>query len=178
ELGVGMAFLPISPLSPELTLVKPVGASETRLGPIPNVADGIPGLSGIGRVEMPGVGVLSPGAGLGLPGMPNLSAPGPSIAPAPTATAGPLSVTLPAPEVTPFPGANAQPTTTPVPQVTPAPLSTAAPQVTNTQVPGAGQLQAPAQGSPYSTPAITTDRIPSLVQTPFTPTTGASIPLN
>ncbi len=160
-----MAFLPISPLSPELTLVKPVGSSETRLGPIPNVADGIPGIGGISRVEIPGVGVLSPGAGLGVPSLPNLTAPAPT--------------TAPAPEVTPFPGASVQPTTTPTPapQVAPAPLTTAAPQVTGTPVQGAGQLQQPAQGSPYSTQPITTEQIPSLVQTPVSAPATSSVPV-
>ncbi len=154
-----MAFLPISPLSPELTLAQPAGSAETRLGPIPNVSDGLPGLAGIGRVEMPGIGVLSPGSGLGVPSLPHLAGP----APAATATPGPAPSALPAPEVTPFPSATAQATATPAPQVTSAP------------VPGAGQLQAPAQGSPYSTPAITSDQIPSLVQTPFAPTTTAPV---
>jgi flagellar hook-basal body complex protein FliE len=166
-----MAFLPISPLSPELTLAKPAGSAETRLGPIPNVSDGLPGLAGIGRVEMPGIGVLSPGSGLGVPSLPHLAGP----APAATAAPGPSPIALPAPEVTPFPSATARATATPVPQITPAPMTTASPQVTSMPVPGAAQLQAPAQGSPYSTPAITSDQIPSLVQTPFAPTTTAPV---
>jgi len=59
-----MAFFPISPLSPDLALVKPVGSAEAGLGPIPNVGDGIPGIGGIGSVELPGVGILTPGEGV------------------------------------------------------------------------------------------------------------------
>src|SRR5689334_17654774 len=99
-----MAYLPISPLSPELNLVKPLGTSETRLGPIPNVADGIPGIGGVGRVELPGVGVFTPGpGGFGAPSLPNLSAPAVSPVPSSTAVASAPAV-MPAPEVTPFPG--------------------------------------------------------------------------
>jgi flagellar hook-basal body complex protein FliE len=177
-----VAFLPISPLSPELTLVKPVGNSETRLGPIPNVSDGIPGLGGIGRVELPGVGVFSPGAGgLGVPSIPNLGMPAPSLSPAPTSTPGPVASVLPAPEVTPFPVATAGPAATPAPQpgprVAPTPATTAAPDATSTPVPNAGQLQQPAQASPYSTQPITTNELPPLVQTPLTTTstTGVSV---
>jgi flagellar hook-basal body complex protein FliE len=176
-----MAFLPISPLSPELTLVKPVGSSETRLGPIPNVADGIPGIGGVGRVELPGVGVFTPGAGL--PSLPDLSAPAaastPSLAPAPTSTPGPSAAVLPAPEVTPFPGAAVQPTATPTPgpQVAPSPIATATPAPNSTPVPNAGQLQAPAQGSPYSTQPITTTQVPPLVQTPSAVTATSGVPV-
>lgn len=162
-----MAFLPISPLSPELTLIKPIGSSETRMGPIPNVSDGIPGIGGIGQVELPGVGIFSPGApGLGAPSLPDLSA-------VPAATATPATTVAPAPEVTPFPSSTVQPTTTPTPtpgvQAAPTPTATIAPQATSTPVPNAGALQQPAQGSPYSTQPITTDKIPPLVQTPFNP---------
>ena len=42
-------------------------------------------------------------------------------------------------------------------------------------MPSAGQLQAPAQGSPYATAPITTTQIPPLVQTPFTPPATSNI---
>jgi flagellar hook-basal body complex protein FliE len=176
-----VAYLPISPLSPELPLTQPGGQSETGLGPIPNVADGIPGIGGIGRVEIPGVGVFTPGiGGFGVPSAPNLSAPAPVVSPAPSSTpAGGLGA-LPAPEVTPFPGATPQPTTTPTPgptaQVAPTPAATAVPQPTSTPAPNAGQLQAPAQGSPYSTQPITTDQFPPVVQTPVA-TEAPSVPV-
>ncbi|HLG73564.1 MAG TPA: flagellar hook-basal body complex protein FliE [Chloroflexota bacterium] len=183
-----MAFLPISPLSPDLTLVKPIGASESRLGPIPNVADGIPGIGGIGKVELPGVGVFTPGwTGLGAPSLPDLSAPAAAASPissaTPVATTTPVPGVSPSPEVTPFPNISAQPTTTPTPgtqpsaQVAPTPQVSATPQATSTPVPNAGALQQPAQGSPYSTPAITTNQVPALVQTPFTPETTSNIPV-
>lgn len=171
-----MAFLPIGPLSPELTLIKPIGSSETRLGPIPNVSDGIPGIGGIGQVELPGVGIFTPGnAGVGLPSIPDMTSA------APSATAVPSIA--PAPEVTPFPTTGVQPTSTPVPapqpsaQVAPTVTATASPQATSTPVPNAGQLQQPGQASPYSTPPITSQQLPPLVQTPFTPTTTANVPV-
>ena len=164
-----MALLPISPLSPALPLIQPQGQSETGLGPIPNVADGIPGIGGVGRVELPGVGVFTPGSGgLGMPSIPSLSAPAPAVSPAP--------------EVTPFAGATPQPTTTPTPgpspQAAPTPVTSAAPQPTSTPVPNAGELQAPSQGSPYSTQPITTDQIPPIVQTPVAgETTPTGVPV-
>ena len=88
-----MPAFPISPLSPELTLVKPIGSSESRLGPIPNVGDGIPGIGGITSVEVPGIGVLKPGVGT-LPQLPSLSQPAPSTTVAP--------VTSPAPRMGPY----------------------------------------------------------------------------
>jgi flagellar hook-basal body complex protein FliE len=177
EQGVRMPALPISPLSPELTLIKPIGSSETRLGPIPNVADGIPGIGGIGSVELPGVGILKPGDA-SFPQIPNL------LQPAPSATAAPITTAVPslspAPEVTPFPGVLApQPTSTPTPgpsatsAPTPAP-STVAPQMTTTPVPSAGQLQQPAQGSPYATQPLTTTDLPNALQTPLMPSISAS----
>src|SRR5579862_3092858 len=180
-----MPYLPISPLSAELPLSAPSGSSETLLGPIPNVSDGIPGIGGIGSVELPGVGVItSPPGGFTMPSLPSLSAPAPIVAPAPASTPTPGGGIAPVPEVTPFPGVTATPTPgatptatgTPLPapsaQVAPTPQATVAPQPTSTPVPGAGQLQQPAVGSPYSTQPITTDKIPPLVQTPFTPTTS------
>lgn len=159
-----MAFFPITPVSPDLTLVKPVGSSETRLGPIPNVGDGIPGIGGIGTVEMPGVGVLTAPSG-------GFTIPAPSIAPAPTAVPSASS----APEVTPFPVAGPAPSaaasSAPAPVTQPA--ETGAQSQTGAQTQSGGQLQQPRQGSPYSTAPITTDQIPSLVQTPFTPNASA-----
>jgi flagellar hook-basal body complex protein FliE len=177
-----MALLPISPLSPPLPLTQPTGASETGLGPIPNVADGIPGIGGISRVEIPGVGVFSPGiGGFGMPSIPNLTGPAGIISPAPSGTPVAGVGAIPAPEVTPFPGATAQPTTTPTPtpsaQAGPTPGVTAAPQPTSTPVPNAGQLQTPAQGSPYATQPITTDQFPPVVQTPVIGQTSSNVPV-
>jgi flagellar hook-basal body complex protein FliE len=176
-----MAFLPISPISPELPLIKPTGQSEAGLGPIPNVADGIPGIGGISRVEIPGVGVFNPGAGgFGVSSIPNLTAPAPVLSPVPSSTAVAGTGAIPAPEVTPFPGAMVQPTSTPTPtpspQGVPTPVATAAPQPTTTPVPNGGQLQQPAQGSPYATQPITTDQFPAVVQTPITAETSTNIP--
>jgi flagellar hook-basal body complex protein FliE len=174
-----MALLPVSPLSPALPLAKSGGSSEMGLGAIPNVADGIPGLSGIGKVDIPGVGVFSPGlGGFGMPSLPNLGAPAPVVSPAPSVTSVPG--VAPSPEVTPFPGAGVQPTTTPTPgataQVAPTPFATSTPQPTTTPVPSAGQLQAPAQGSPYATQPITTQQVPAVVQTPITSQPSVNIP--
>ena len=177
-----MAFLPISPLSPELPLIKPIGQSEPGLGSIPNVADGIPGIGGISRVEIPGVGVFTPGVGgFGMPSIPDLNAPAPIVSPVPSSTPVAGVSAIPAPEVTPFPGATFQPTSTPTPtpsaSAAPTPLATAAPQPTSTPVPDAGQLQAPAQGSPYATQPITTDQFPPIVQTPIATDTSSNIPV-
>src|SRR5437660_12098581 len=99
DTGAGMPYLPISPLSPELTLIKPIGNTESPLGPIPNVSDGIPGIGGIGRVEMPGIGVLSPGTGgFSFPSAPVLNEPAPSVSAFPSATPASGIGALPAPE--------------------------------------------------------------------------------
>jgi flagellar hook-basal body complex protein FliE len=177
-----MPFLPISPLSPELTLIKPIGAAASPLGPIPNVSDGIPGIGGIGSVEMPGIGVLNPGAGgFSFPSAPILTEPAPNISPSPSATSASGSGAFRAPEVTPFPGVMPSPTTTPTPgplgQAAPTPQVTAQPKPDSTPVPGAGQIQPTVQGSPYSTQPITTTRIPDPIQTPFTPSVTTGIPI-
>src|SRR5581483_5357350 len=153
--------------------VKPIGSAETRLGPIPNVPDGIPGIGGIGSVEMPGVGVLSPGVGgLAFPSAPAL------VQPAPSSTAVPTEPPVgaqPAPEVTPFPTTGPQPSATPtpgpaaVPAPTSSPVATAHAASTPTPMPSGAPVQQPQQGSPYSTPPIVSTQVPSLVQTPYSP---------
>lgn len=183
-----MPAFPISPLSPVLPLAKPSGLSTPDLGPIPNVPDGLLGIGGIGQVELPGVGVFTPGSsgGLTVPPLPGLSQsfpsstqPAPLIAPAPTATGTPFPSVVPTPEVTPFPNSSLSqptPTATPAPGAGPTPSGLPAatvPQPLSTPVPSGQPLQSPAQGSPYSTPPITTNQAPSLVQTPFRPNASA-----
>src|SRR5438128_2239347 len=117
-----MAILPVSPLSPEIALARPEGAAQTRLGPIPNVPDGLAGIGGITRVEIPGTSVIT-GPGLG-----GLTAPQfPGFAPGPNVVSSPAGVT-PLPEVTPFP------TSTPTTSVA-APIPTALPTPTGTALP-------------------------------------------
>jgi len=172
-----MAFLPISPLSPDLALVKPVGSAEPGLGPIPNVGDGIPGIGGIGSVELPGVGILTPGpGGFSQPQAPVLTQPAPSIAPAaslPTSTQPPEVTPFPQPGPAPSAAPSAAPASVQQPATVNQPSETGTQNQTGAQTQQGGQLQQPQQGSPYSTEPITTDQIPSLVQTPFTPTQSA-----
>jgi flagellar hook-basal body complex protein FliE len=169
-----MAFFPITPVSPELPLTQTIGASEGGLGPIPNVGDGIPGIGGIGSVELPGIGTLTPSQVSGLTS-PQITIPSPAVSPAP------MSITQP--EVTPFPIAGPAPSaapsgvtqTTTITQPQETGTQTQAQTSTQTQTQSGGQLQEPSQGSPYSTQPITTDTIAPLTTTPLT--TQASVPV-
>ncbi|HUZ77041.1 MAG TPA: flagellar hook-basal body complex protein FliE [Chloroflexota bacterium] len=181
-----MPLLPISPLSPALPLMPPEGSTDVGLGPIPNVPDGIPGIGGIGSVELPGLGVITgPANGGSLTSLPLAPV---VTAPASTPAANGLPSIAPLPEVTPFAGAP-QPTSTPVPVPLPSagptalPNSTLAPAPTATPTTAAGNGQAPlpleqpGQGSPYSTQPITTTTIPNPIQTPFQPPATAAVPV-
>ncbi|MHB8621165.1 MAG: flagellar hook-basal body complex protein FliE [Chloroflexota bacterium] len=175
-----MPLFPIGSLSPSLPLAQPEASAATRLGSIPNIPDGLPGIGGIGQVELPGLGVLpgpagiqSPGS-LALPGVVTAPSVAPSVSPAPQVTGVPSI--FPTPEVTPFPvgtsvpGGTAVPGPVPLPAPTPVTAWNPAPQTAPFTIP----LQRPAQGSPYSTQPITTNRIPNPVSTPITAHSGAS----